>query len=69
MCPSELSAQPRRSVDWRGWLILAWALWFATLYAKMVVERRGSKLRTIVGTSTRSLGESPSVPVGSASRD
>ncbi len=37
-----------RSVDWRGWLILAWVLWFGVLYGKMVVESRGHRVRELV---------------------
>jgi len=33
------------AVDWRGWVALAWALFFGVLYARMVVERRGDELR------------------------
>jgi hypothetical protein len=34
-----------RRLDWRGWIILAWAVWFGVLYGRMVVERRGGKFR------------------------
>jgi hypothetical protein len=34
--------------DWRAWLALAWAVWFGALYGKMVVERRGEKVRAAV---------------------
>ncbi len=36
---SPSSGRPR--VDWRGWLALAWALWFGLLYARMVLDERG----------------------------
>jgi hypothetical protein len=36
------------SVDWRGWLALAWVVWFGLLYGKMVVEQRGGKLREVL---------------------
>jgi hypothetical protein len=26
--------------DWRGWLALAWALWFGWLYSLMVIETK-----------------------------
>jgi hypothetical protein len=32
-------------VDWRGWVALAWVVWFGLLYGRMVVERRGGKVR------------------------
>jgi hypothetical protein len=31
--------------DWRGWIILAWVVWFGLLYGKMVIEQRGGKLK------------------------
>ncbi len=33
-----------RRIDWRGWVALAWALWFGGQYCKMVAEQRGGKL-------------------------
>lgn len=32
----------RRSepIDWRNWLLLAWASWFGLLYARMIVVAR-----------------------------
>lgn len=49
------SDEPRlRLNDWRGWLALAWVVWFGILYGKMVIERRGDKLRAAVpGLSAR----------------
>jgi hypothetical protein len=40
-----------KRLDWRGWVILAWVLGFGALYAKMVVELRGGKLRAVVGAT------------------
>ena len=37
-----------KTIDWRGWLALAWVVWFGLLYGKMVVERRGGKFRAAV---------------------
>jgi hypothetical protein len=34
--------------DWRGWVVLAWVLWFGLLYGKMVVESRGQRVRELV---------------------
>ena len=45
-----------RSVDWRGWLILAWVLWFGLLYGKMIVERRGHRLRELVPIGRKAMG-------------
>ncbi len=39
---------PKKSIDWRGWLTLAWVVWFGILYASMIVERRGAKMRAFV---------------------
>jgi hypothetical protein len=36
------------ALDWRGWIALAWVLWFGLLYGKMVVERRGQRFRELV---------------------
>jgi hypothetical protein len=41
----------RRAIDWRGWLALAWALWFGWQYALMVVEARGAKARGLISGS------------------
>jgi hypothetical protein len=35
-----------KSVDWRGWLALAWVVWFGLLYGRMVIEQRGGKVRS-----------------------
>jgi hypothetical protein len=50
MRQSEASDRTARAVDWRGWLVLAWVLWFGFQYAKMVVARRGDRIRAIVAT-------------------
>ena len=36
-------------IDWRGWLVLAWALAFGARYAMMVVEQRGGKIGAMIG--------------------
>jgi hypothetical protein len=41
--------------DWRGWVVLAWVLWFGLLYGKMVVESRGHRVRELVPNSRISL--------------
>ena len=48
MPPSDRTRARPSSVDWRGWLALAWVVYFGILYGKMVVERRGEKLRAAV---------------------
>jgi hypothetical protein len=48
---AELGGPPRRpsrSIDWRGWVALAWALGVVVLYGKMVVEQRGERLRQLI---------------------
>lgn len=39
-------------IDWKGWLIVAWVLWFGTLYAQMVVRQRGGKFQQVIGSKT-----------------
>jgi hypothetical protein len=34
----------RRSIDWRGWLTLAWALWWGWAYAAMVWRIKGPQV-------------------------
>ncbi len=43
MSPSE-----RHRIDWRGWIALAWVVWFGSLYGRTVIETRGGKLRAAV---------------------
>jgi hypothetical protein len=43
--------KPARSIDWRGWLAVAWALTFAVLYGKMVAEQRGGKIRAAISSA------------------
>ncbi len=50
-----------RTIDWRGWLALAWVAWFGLLYGKMVFERRGDKLRAVVpGLTARPIDDTRS---------
>jgi hypothetical protein len=42
---SDPPAVTRRRPDWRGWIILAWVVWWGLLYGTMVVEKRGGKVR------------------------
>jgi hypothetical protein len=41
-------SEQHRPIDWRGWIILAWVVWFSLLYGKMVVEQRGGMLRRAI---------------------
>ena len=38
----------KRPIDWRGWLALAWVVYFGILYGKMVIEKRGEKIRAVI---------------------
>ena len=45
---------PQFHIDWRGWLALAWALWFGWLYTLMVVHERAPALaRALAGVIRR----------------
>jgi hypothetical protein len=51
------------SIDWRGWLALAWVVWFGTLYCKTVIESRGGKIRDAVsGVMSTSVGPRAGTP-------
>ncbi len=41
--------------DWRGWLALAWALWFGVRYARMVLDARAPGLVAMFDRSAREL--------------
>jgi hypothetical protein len=66
MPPSEPEPRPfsdrLRKADWRGWLALAWVVWFGLHYGKMVVEQRGGKLRDAVRAVSRCLDPTPYPP-------
>jgi len=47
MTPPE---RERKKIDWRGWITLAWVLWFGWLYTLMVLQQRGSGLRKAIAT-------------------
>lgn len=36
------------AIDWKAYLALAWVLWFGLLYGRMVVQRRGARLRELI---------------------
>ncbi len=43
----------RPSIDWRGWIALAWAAWFGLLYARMVLDERAPAVLPAVGRAVR----------------
>ncbi|MEO6808650.1 MAG: hypothetical protein ABI353_06010 [Isosphaeraceae bacterium] len=38
------SLRQQSSIDWRAWLALAWASWFAVLYVRTVLECRAPEM-------------------------
>jgi hypothetical protein len=47
------SSHGRRGFDWRAWIALAWALWFGFLYARMLVEQKVPRLRSLMRIESR----------------
>jgi hypothetical protein len=41
--------EARRRLDWRGWVALAWAAWFGTLYVQMLLERKAPGVLAALG--------------------
>lgn len=48
VAPRVSTRERLKAADWRGWLALAWVVWFGLLYGKTVVEARGSKVRAAI---------------------
>ncbi len=46
--PRSEQVEGRTPFDWRGWLTVAWVAYFGFLYGKMVIERRGDKIRAAI---------------------
>ncbi|HEV3167163.1 MAG TPA: hypothetical protein VGZ22_24355 [Isosphaeraceae bacterium] len=42
--PEAREVAPSRPIDWRGWLALAWAVAFGSLYVRMVILERAPGL-------------------------
>ncbi len=36
------------SFDWKGWIALAWVLWFGLSYGRMVITQRSDKISSLV---------------------
>ncbi len=45
----------RPPFDWKGWVILAWVLWFGLSYGKMVLARRSDKISDLVALLMNSI--------------
>jgi len=45
----------RPSPDWKGWIVLAWVLWFGLSYGKMVIAQRSDKLSDVVARLMKSI--------------
>lgn len=41
-------AKRRASIDWRGWLALAWALWWFEAYVVMAAQARSARVLELV---------------------
>jgi hypothetical protein len=39
-------------IDWRGWIALAWVLWWAWAYALMALPARGPQVLAWLGSWT-----------------
>lgn len=51
MPPSARTHQRLASADWRAWLALAWASYFAFLYCGAVLDSRGPKIRAAISAA------------------
>jgi hypothetical protein len=45
----------RPPFDWKGWIVLAWVLWFGLSYGKMVIAQRSDKISSLVARLMRSV--------------
>lgn len=45
----------RPAIDWKGWIVLAWVLWFGLSYGKMVLAERSEKIAHLVSWLVKSL--------------
>ena len=53
--PQLITPGGRPSFDWKGWLILAWVLWFGLSYGKMVLVQRSDKFSNLVARLMKSI--------------
>ncbi len=52
---SPLAGHVRPPFDWKGWVVLAWVLWFGLCYGKMVIAQRSDKISSLVARLMRSI--------------
>ena len=45
----------RPTFDWKGWVVLAWVLWFGLCYGKMVLTQRSDKFSSLVARLRKSI--------------
>jgi hypothetical protein len=45
----------RPPFDWKGWVVLAWVLWFGLSYGKMVFAQRSDKISDLVALLMKSI--------------
>jgi hypothetical protein len=81
MSPSKVRLQERlRRMDWRGWIALAWAIYWGVNYCGMVVRARGDRIKDwfkphqVISASAESKGIQgshgrSSVPVAAAQQN
>ncbi len=46
MAPDDPAPHPRTRIDWRGWLALAWVLFWGWAYTLMVIQARAPQVLT-----------------------
>ncbi len=48
-----LRSERIKSLDWRAWIALAWAIWFGAQYVEMIAVARTKKAFEIIRSVTR----------------
>ena len=52
---SPIARDGRPPLDWKGWVVLAWVLWFGLSYGKMVIAQRSDKISSLVARLLKSI--------------
>ncbi len=52
---SLITRDVRPSFDWKGWIVLAWVVWFGLSYGKMVLAQRSDKISKLVALLVKSI--------------